>query len=78
MEKLTEEDIQFSWNTWGETKPWYCHECDTFLAADVYFSCDGTDAEMPKNLWKPHKVVPAQKVVTFDQFKEITLRQNNQ
>jgi len=73
----TEQDIKFIWDTWGDTKPWYCPKCDSLLAPDVYSSCDGTDEEIPKNLWKPHENVFMESSVTFEQFSEITKRQND-
>lgn len=69
--KLTDEDLKFEWECWGNSKPWYCPRCNTLLASDAYSSCDGTDPELPEEAWNPHKKILASKPVTFEEFCEI-------
>lgn len=76
--ELTEEDFQFDWDCWGDTKPWYCHKCDSLLASDQYKECDGTDPGIPKDQWNPHPVVAATSPVDFEQFCNIQRRWEKQ
>jgi len=69
--KLTEEDLKFEWECWGNNKPWYCVKCNTLLAADAYSFCDGSDPDLPKENWNPHEKILASAPVTFDEFVEI-------
>ena len=71
---LTEEDIKFEWNCWGDTKPWFCNVCQTFLAPDAYVECDGTDMGTPKENWQPHEPVPASSSLDYNEYRLIALK----
>lgn len=68
---LTEEDLKLDWDSWGSNKPWYCPLCDTLLASDYYYECDGTDPTVSEVYWTKHKKFKRTEPVTFDQFCKI-------
>lgn len=76
--RLTEEDVELEWAVWGDQKPWYCPVCKTFLAADFYTECDGSDPMIPKSEWKKHALVQATPPVTFEEFTKALLEQYGQ
>lgn len=72
--EITEEDIEFEWKCWGNTKPWYCPKCNALLATDMYKFCDGTDPELPNEEWVPHEKIIASSPVNFFEFQRIQRR----
>jgi len=72
--KFTDEDIEFEWNTWGNTKPWHCPKCDSLLAPDAYTECDGTDPDLPEEEQKPHPKILASPSISFEEFYNIQKR----
>lgn len=69
--KLTEEDLKFEWESWGNTKPWYCPKCNSLLAPDAYKFCDGDDPDLPEEQRMPHEKVEATPSISFDEFVQI-------
>lgn len=76
--RLTEEDMELEWAVWGDTKPWWCPHCKTFLSSDYYVQCDGSDPLVPKEKWKKHEIVKAGQPLTKTQFAEYLLEQYGQ
>lgn len=76
--RLTEEDLDLEWAVWGETPPWWCPHCKTFLSVEFYKECDGSDPMIPKTEWKKHSPITARPPLTKEQFAVHLLEQYEQ